>query len=192
MRKGKFSRTTKETDVLVEINLDGSGKADINTGIGFFDHMLQAFASHSGFDIKVKAKGDIEVDKHHTVEDVGIAMGKAIKEALGKKVGITRFANVFIPMDEALCFAVIDISGRSFLEFFARFNFKDIGDYESDATEEFMRALAFNAEVTLHTKAFYGTNDHHVTEGLFKAVARCFGQASKITSDKILSSKGVL
>ena len=189
MRKSIYSRKTKETSITCEVNLDGSGIANISTGIGFFDHMLQAFATHSGFDLNIKMVGDIDVDKHHTVEDTGIALGKAIKEALGDKRGISRFANAYVPMDESLAFAALDVSGRSFLEFFARFTYKNIGDYEADATEEFMRALAFNAEVTLHTRAMYGSNDHHITEALYKAVARCFRAASKVEGNKIPSSK---
>jgi imidazoleglycerol-phosphate dehydratase len=192
MRVGKFERETKETKVFCEVNLDGEGVAKVCTGIGFFDHMLQAFAAHSGFDITVETKGDIEVDKHHTVEDTGIALGKAIKDALGDKKGIARFGNAYVPMDEALAFAALDVSGRSFLELFARFAYKNIGDYEADATEEFMRALAFNAEVTLHTRAMYGNNDHHITEAIFKAVARSFRAACKVEGDKIPSSKGCL
>jgi imidazoleglycerol-phosphate dehydratase len=173
MRKAKFERITKETSIVCEVNLDGNGIADVSTGIGFFDHMLEAFANHSGFDISIKMKGDINVDKHHTVEDTGIALGKAIKEALGDKKGIARFANAYIPMDESLAFCAIDISGRSFLEFFARFAYKNIGDY-------------------VHTRAMYGQNDHHITEAIFKAVARCFRAACKIESDRIPSSKGSL
>lgn len=192
MRTAETTRKTKETDIVLTLNLDGTGKADISTGIGFFDHMLAAFATHSGFDIALKIKGDIEVDCHHTVEDAGIALGKAIKDALGDKRGIVRFADCFLPMDEALAFAALDISGRSYLEYGARFEHRLCGDYETSVTEEFMRALAFNAEVTLHLRCLYGSNDHHITEALYKAAARCFRAAVKVEGGSIPSSKGTL
>lgn len=191
-RMATYHRVTKETDVSVELNLDGTGRADIQTGIGFFDHMLTAFATHSGVDLTVRTSGDLNVDCHHTVEDTAIGIGKAIKEALGDKRGITRFADCYIPMDEALSFAALDISGRSFLAYEAKFEHKFCGDYETDTTEEFMRALAFNAEVTLHLKNTCGINDHHIAESLYKAVARAFRTALKVTGGEIPSSKGNL
>ncbi len=191
MRKAEITRKTKETDIKIILDLDSSG-ADIATGIGFFDHMLTSFATHAGINLYLRAKGDTEVDSHHTVEDVGIALGKAIKEALGDKAGIIRFADCFLPMDESLAFAALDISGRSFLDYEARFKDAFCGNYETALTEEFMRALAFNSEVTLHVKCIYGNNAHHMTEALYKAAARCFRAAMKIEGDKIPSSKGVL
>lgn len=191
MRKSSIVRKTKETEIALTLNLDRSG-ADISTGIGFFDHMLTAFATHMGVYLDIKATGDINVDGHHTVEDIGITLGKAIKEALGDKAGIVRFADCFLPMDEALAFAALDISGRSYLDYEARFTEAFCGDYETALTEEFMRALAFNAEITLHVKCIYGKNSHHMIEAMFKAVARCFRQAIKVEGTAIPSSKGTL
>jgi Imidazoleglycerol-phosphate dehydratase len=192
MRTAEFKRKTRETDVSVFINLDGTGISEIETGIGFFDHMLTSFATHGGFDLKLNVKGDLEVDCHHTAEDAGIALGKAIGAALGDKKGIARFADVFIPMDEALAFAALDISGRSFIDFHGRFSGPLCGDYETSATEEFFRALAINAEITLHLRTMYGNNDHHMTEALFKACARAFSAAVKITGSAVPSAKGSL
>lgn len=191
MRKAKIERKTKETDILLELDLDRAG-ADISTGIKFFDHMLTAFAIHAGIYLFARVKGDTEVDGHHTVEDTGIVLGKAIREALGDKCGIVRFADCFLPMDESLAFAALDISGRSYLDFEARFAEPYCGDYETALTEEFMRALAFNAEVTLHVKCIYGKNAHHQTEAVYKAVARCFRSAVKVEGTAIPSSKGAL
>lgn len=192
-REAKITRTTKETDITVFLNLDGSGKNDIETGIGFFDHMLAALAVHGGFDITVKCKGDLNVDGHHSVEDVGICLGKALCEALGDKAGIMRYGSAFIPMDEALGFCSMDISARPFLVFNALFSNEKIGDYESCLTEEFMRAFAFNAGITLHLRAEYGKNDHHITEALFKSTAHALKQAVRVKENgEALSSKGVI
>lgn len=192
-REAKITRTTKETDIAVFLNLDGSGKNDIETGIGFFDHMLAALAVHGGFDITVKCKGDLNVDGHHSVEDVGICLGKALCEALGDKAGIMRYGSAFIPMDEALGFCSMDISARPFLVFNALFSNEKIGDYESCLTEEFMRAFAFNAGITLHLRAEYGKNDHHITEALFKSMAHALKQAVCVNENgEALSSKGVI
>ncbi len=191
MRKAEISRKTRETDIALRLNLDGTG-SDIQTGIGFFDHMLAAFATHSGINLYIRATGDTHVDGHHTVEDIGIALGKALKEALGDKAGIVRFADCFLPMDEALAFAALDISGRSYLDYEARFSDAFCGDYETALTEEFLRALAYNAELTLHVKCMYGNNAHHKTEAIFKAVARCLRMAIRIEGSQVLSSKGVL
>lgn len=192
-REAKITRTTKETDIIVFLNLDGSGKNDIETGIGFFDHMLAALAVHGGFDITVKCKGDLNVDGHHSVEDVGICLGKAFCEALGDKAGIMRYGSAFIPMDEALGFCALDISARPFLVFNALFSNEKIGDYESCLTEEFMRAFAFNAGITLHLRAKYGKNDHHITEALFKSMAHALKQAVRVNENgEALSSKGVI
>ena len=191
-RESKITRTTKETDIAIVLNLD-SGNVEIDTGIGFFDHMLTALAIHGGFGLSVSCKGDLNVDGHHTVEDVGICLGKAFNEALGDKSGIMRFGSAFVPMDEALGFCALDISNRPFLVFNAEFTNERIGDYESCLTEEFMRAFAFNAGITLHLKVEYGKNDHHITEALFKALAYALKQAVKLNSDgSVLSTKGAL
>ncbi|MCH5199448.1 MAG: imidazoleglycerol-phosphate dehydratase HisB [Oscillospiraceae bacterium] len=192
-RKAEIKRTTKETDIEIVLELDGSGKAEINTGIGFFDHMLTAFAVHGGFDLTVNCKGDLYVDGHHTVEDVGICLGKALSEALGDKSGIMRYGSAFIPMDEALAFCSLDISARPFLVFNAFFLGERIGDYDTCLTEEFMRAFAFNAGITLHLRNEYGKNDHHITEALFKSLAYAVKQAVCISGNgAALSSKGVI
>lgn len=193
MRTSEISRKTKETDISVTLALDGSGTADIQTGIGFFDHMLTALAVHGGFDLTVRCAGDLNVDGHHSVEDVGICLGKAFAQALGDKAGIVRYGSAFIPMDEALGFCAVDVSGRPFLVFRAAFTNERIGDYETCLTEEFMRAFAFNAGITLHLSAEYGKNDHHITEALFKALAHALRQAVAENADgAALSTKGVL
>lgn len=192
-RTATINRKTKETDISIELNLDGSGKPEINTGIGFFDHMLTALCVHGGFDMKINCTGDLNVDGHHSVEDVGIALGKAFAEALGDKSGIMRYGSAFIPMDEALGFCSLDISARPFLVFNAEFTNEKIGDYDACLTEEFMRAFAFNAGITLHLKAEYGKNDHHIAEALFKAMAHALKQAVRLNdSGAALSTKGTL
>lgn len=193
MRTSEITRKTKETDIKIKLNLDGSGTPVINTGIGFFDHMLTALCVHGGFDMEIFCKGDLNVDGHHTVEDVGIALGKAFCEALGDKSGITRYGSAFIPMDETLGFCALDISARPFLVFNAVFSNEKIGDYDSCLTEEFMRAFAFNAGITLHLRSEYGKNDHHITEALFKALAYALHTAvKKNESGKAVSTKGSL
>lgn len=192
MRSATISRKTKETDIQLSINLDGTGKYSISTGIGFFDHMLTAFSVHSGIDIDLKVVGDLHVDGHHTVEDTGIALGQAFALAIGDKAGITRYGTAFIPMDEALGFASLDISGRPFLVFNAKFNDDRTGDFDNCLTEEFWRAFAMNSLITLHTSVGYGNNDHHKIEAIFKAVAHALKDAVKINGDVVLSSKGVL
>lgn len=192
-RESKITRTTKETDITVSLNLDKCGNCKINTGIGFFDHMLTSLAIHGGFDLEISCKGDLDVDGHHTVEDVGICLGKAFCDALGDKSGIIRFGSAFVPMDEALGFCSLDISNRPFLVFNAEFSNEKIGDYDTCLTEEFMRAFAFNAGITLHLKAEYGKNDHHITESLFKATAYALKQAVKTNADgSAASTKGAL
>lgn len=191
MRNAEINRKTKETDITVKLDLD-SGNVDISTGIGFFDHMLTAFAVHGGMGLTVKAVGDLQVDGHHTVEDVGIVLGKAFKEAIGDMKGIARYGTAFIPMDEALGFASIDISGRPFLVFNAEFSDDRIGKFDTCLAEEFFRAFAFNAGVTLHLKCEYGKNDHHIAEALFKAAAHAVKAAKAVTGSEILSTKGVL
>ena len=192
-RNAEIKRTTMETDIKIILVLDGSGIANINTGIGFFDHMLTAFAVHGGFDLTVSCKGDLNVDAHHTVEDVGICIGKAFCEALGDKSGIMRYGSAFIPMDEALGFCALDISARPFLVYDAEFSGERIGDYDTCLTEEFMRAFAFNSGITLHLRAEYGKNDHHITEALFKSLAHAVKQAVRVNADGgVISSKGVI
>lgn len=192
-RKAEIIRKTKETDIKVSLDLDGGGNIGINTGIGFFDHMLNSFAVHGGFDLTVSCMGDLNVDGHHSVEDVGICLGKAFNDALGDKSGIMRFGSAFMPMDEALAFCALDISNRPFLVFNAEFSNEKIGDFDSCLTEEFMRAFAFNAGITMHLKAEYGKNDHHITETLFKSLAYALKQAVKPNSDgSAVSAKGAL
>lgn len=192
-REAQITRTTKETDISVTLNLDGGGKADIDTGIGFFDHMLTALAVHGGFGLTISCKGDLNVDGHHSVEDVGICLGKAFSEALGDKSGIMRFGSAYVPMDEALGFCALDISNRPFLVFNVEFTNERIGDYDTCLTEEFMRAFAFNAGITLHLRAEYGKNDHHITEALFKALAYALKQSVKLNLDgSAASTKGIL
>ncbi len=192
MRNAEIKRTTKETDILVKLELDGSGITDISTGIGFFDHMLTAFAVHGGMDLTVKVKGDLFVDGHHSVEDTGIVLGKAFNQAIGDMKGITRYGTAFIPMDEALGFASIDISGRPYLVFNANFADDRIGEFDTCLTEEFFRAFAYNAGITLHLKCEYGKNDHHIAEAIFKAAAHALKDAKEISGNSILSTKGVL
>lgn len=193
MRTAEITRKTKETDIKIKLNLDGSGTPDIDTGIGFFDHMLTALCVHGGFDMEISCSGDLNVDGHHTVEDVGIALGKAFAEALSDKSGIVRYGSAFIPMDEALGFCALDISARPFLVFNAEFTNEKIGEYDSCLTEEFMRAFAFNAGITLHLRSEYGKNDHHIAEALFKALAYALRTAvKKNESGKAVSTKGTL
>lgn len=190
-RIASIKRTTKETDVSVALNLDG-GEIVLDTGIGFFDHMLHAFAFYAGVGLTVKAKGDLQVDGHHTVEDVGIVIGEAIKGALGEKKGIRRFASAYVPMDEALLFAALDVSGRPFLVFDAPMPQERCGDYDTCLTVEFMRALATHAGLTLHIKALYGSNAHHMTEGIFKAFGLALKDAKRIEGSGVSSTKGLL
>lgn len=192
MRTSEITRKTKETNITLKLCLDG-GEVKIDTGIGFFDHMLNSFATHGGFGLEISAKGDLEVDGHHTVEDVGIALGKAFDEALGDKGSIERFGSFYVPMDEALAFASVDVSGRPFLVFDAEFPQAVCGDYDCSLTVEFMRALAYNAQITLHIKSVYGDNSHHITEAVFKAAAHALKAAvAQNNSGKPLSTKGVL
>lgn len=193
MRCSTVERKTKETDISVTLKLDGSGICDINTGIGFFDHMLTAFAVHGGFDLSLKCKGDLEVDTHHTVEDCGIVLGKAFADAVGDKAGIDRFGSFYVPMDEALGFAAVDISGRPFLKFDLSFTCEKIGQLETETVLEFWRAFAMNALITLHIKAEYFENNHHICEAVFKAAAQSLRLAVKPRGNtNVLSTKGVL
>lgn len=192
MRTEKVTRKTKETDITAEINLDGRRSAEIDTGIGFFDHMLTAFAVHGGFDLKLRCRGDLEVDGHHSVEDIGIVLGKLLAGALGDKKGIARFACEYVPMDDALARSVLDISGRPYLVYNAGHLTGYIGTYDADLTEEFFRAVCSNAMITLHIDLLRGANTHHMCEAIFKSFGRALGAASRIVSDKVLSSKGSL
>lgn len=193
MREASINRTTKETDISVQVNLDGAGICNIDTGIGFLDHMLTALAVHSGMDLSVSVEGDLKVDCHHTIEDTGIVIGQALNHALGDKSGISRYGTALIPMDEALGFACLDISGRPFLVFDCSFAANAIGDFDTQMVEEFFRALAFHAGITLHLRCEYGKNDHHKVEALFKATAHALKQAVKpLNNGEVLSTKGVL
>ncbi len=192
LREAHWERITKETKIEVSLSLDG-GEKKIHTGIGFFDHMLDAFATHGGFGLSVEAEGDLQVDCHHTIEDTGIVMGHVFSQALGEKSGIARFGSFYIPMDESLAFAAVDISGRPFLVFDAAFPEEKVGQYDSCMTEEFFRAFAFHAGITLHTKVLYGKNTHHMVEALYKAVAHALRLAVARTEDRwVLSTKGSL
>lgn len=192
-RISEINRKTKETDIAVKLDLDGGAKADIDSGIGFLDHMLTALAIHGGFSLSVKCRGDLNVDGHHTTEDIGIVLGTAFKEALGDKAGILRYGSAFIPMDESLAFCALDISARPFLVFNAEFTNERVGEFDTCLTEEFMRAFAFNAGITLHLRIEYGSNDHHKIEALFKALAYALKQATKRNTDgSAVSTKGVL
>lgn len=191
MRSAYVERKTKETDIKLKLNLDG-GDIKIDTGIGFFDHMLNSFATHGRFGLEVSVKGDLYVDEHHTVEDTGIVLGKAFAEALSTKESIERFGSFYVPMDEALAFCSLDISGRPFLVFQAEFAQEQVGSYDSCMTEEFFRALATNAGITMHVKLEYGKNTHHCVEAIYKAVAHAMRLACKQTGGEILSTKGVL
>lgn len=192
MRTAKIERKTKETDIKLKLNLDRQFENQIETGIGFFDHMLTALAVHSGISMNLSAIGDLYVDSHHTVEDTGIVLGKAFAQAIGEKIGINRYGHAYIPMDEALGFASLDISGRPYLVFNGQFSEDKIGDFDTCLTEEFFRAFAFNAGITLHINIVYGSNDHHKCEAVFKAVAHALKMAVEINGDEVLSTKGVL
>ena len=191
MRTAEIKRKTKETDISVALDLDG-GNVNIRTGIGFFDHMLTAFAVHGGFGLEVFVEGDLDVDTHHTVEDTGIALGAAFKKALGDMGGINRYGSFYIPMDESLALCALDISNRPFLVFNAEFKEERCGEYETCCTEEFFRAFAVNAGITLHLNVLYGSNSHHENEALFKAFAHAMKIAVAPFGGGVLSTKGVL
>jgi len=191
MRTACITRTTKETDIALKLSLDG-GEVKVSTGIGFFDHMLTALAFYAGWGLELSVKGDLEVDGHHTVEDTGIVLGQALKQALGDKKGIRRFGSAFVPMDEALCFTALDFSNRPYLVFDADMPQPMIGGYDACLTVEFMRAVAVNGGITLHQKCHYGANAHHITEGLFKSLGLAFKDAVKLEGAGVVSTKGVL
>lgn len=191
MRTGRMSRKTKETDIQLELNLDGTGIADINTGIGFFDHMLTSFARHAEFDLKVHADGDLYVDEHHLIEDTGIVLGKVLADALGDMAGIARFGEARIPMDEALAEVAMDIGGRSYLVLKAEFTAPQVGQLSTQLVKHFFETLASNAKITIHARV-YGDNDHHKIEALFKAFAYAMKRAVKIEGQEVKSTKGLL
>ena len=194
-RTAEIKRTTGETDISIKIDIDGQGKSDIDTGIGFFDHMLTALSKHSGMDLDIKCKGDLYVDAHHSIEDVGIALGQAFAQAMGDKKGIVRYGSARCPLDEALGDAVIDISGRPFIVFNCEFSADKCGEMDTQLFEEFFRSFAFNAGITLHISSPYGINDHHKAEAMFKSLARAIRMAAAIDTrfkDQVISTKGVL
>ena len=195
MRNYEIKRTTKETDIYLKIELDGKGTSEVDTGCGFLDHMLTLFASHGGFDLTVKCKGDTQVDDHHTAEDIAICLGKAIAESLGDCRGITRYGYFVLPMDESLVLTALDISGRSTLVFDCAFPTEKIGTFDTELVKEFFEALVRNANITLHVKKMAGDNSHHIAEAVFKSFARSLKNAVKIDSDRkdeIPSTKGTL
>ena len=193
-RKATAERETKETRIRAQLLLDGEGTSDIRCGVGFLEHMLDLFARHGRFDLSVEAEGDVQVDDHHTVEDVGIVLGKMIDDALGDRAGITRFGHTAVPMDEALALVTIDLSGRGVLVFNAKFGQEKIGSYDTTLTNEFFQAVASNARMTLHVNVLYGQDGHHVTEAIFKAFARALAQAVEIDPrvKGVPSTKGTL
>lgn len=190
-RTAALHRKTNETDIHLKLSLEG-GRREIATGIGFFDHMLTALAVHGGLGLELSVRGDLEVDCHHTVEDVGIVLGQALGQALADKAGLRRYGHAFIPMDEALAFCALDISGRPFLVFDACFPQAMVGEFDCCMTEEFFRAVAMNAGLTLHLKCEYGKNSHHMIEALFKAFAHALKDGAEVAGESVLSSKGVL
>ncbi len=195
MRTANIERKTKETDITLSLNLDGTGKYEINSGCGFLDHMLTLFTAHSGYDLSVKCKGDVEVDYHHTVEDIAISLGEAFLRALGDKKGIYRYGDVILPMDETLIMCAIDISGRDYLGFDVAIPSYKVGDFDTELCEEFFSAFTRAARVTLHIRKIAGTNSHHIIEGIFKAFARTLAKATAIDEKKkdiIPSTKGVI
>jgi len=195
MRAAKISRKTKETEIDVSVDLDGTGAAKISTGIGFFDHMLEQLARHSLIDIAISAKGDLHIDQHHTVEDVGIALGQAVRQALGERAGIARYADALLPMDETLTRVAIDVSGRPFLVFRTEFPRQKIGEFDTELVREFFQAFAMNAGITLHVETLYGVNAHHISESCFKGLARALRLAVALDPRQkgaIPSTKGTL
>lgn len=195
MRKGEINRTTAETNIALSIELDGTGKSEISTGCGFLDHMLTLFASHGRFDLSVSCKGDVDVDYHHSVEDIGICLGKAFAEAVGNCKGIKRYGNMMLPMDESLVLCALDVSGRAYLNYGLDIKAEKIGDFDTELIEEFFLAFVRNANITLHIKQLDGKNAHHIAEACFKAFARALRQAVEIdekAQNEIPSTKGVL
>ena len=195
MRAWEIARKTAETDIALSLNLDGAGKSEIKSGCGFLDHMLTLFSRHAGYDLTVSCKGDVEVDYHHTVEDIGIALGQAFFKALGDKRGITRYGNCTLPMDETLVMAAVDISGRAYASVALDLPCSKVGDFDTELCEEFLLAFVREARITLHVRQLAGKNAHHIIEGTFKAVARALSEATAIDerrADEVPSTKGVL
>lgn len=194
MRIASNQRETKETNIALECRLDDPSQVEVETGVGFFDHMLEAFARHGRIGLSVKVAGDLHIDSHHTVEDTGIVLGKAVREALGDKVGIVRYGTSYVPMDEALGFVSLDISGRPYLHFEGDFSTQSLGNFDTELVKEFFRAFAFNAGITLHARILYGENTHHKIEALFKALGRALAEAVRIDPNikGVISTKGVL
>lgn len=193
-RSAEISRTTKETDITVKLNLDGSGKSQISTGIGFFDHMLEGFAKHGFFDLEVSCKGDLQVDGHHTVEDIGIVLGQAIAQAVGDKKGIKRYGSFILPMDDALALCAVDLCGRPYLNYNYQFDVETVGTLETELVREFFYAVSYSAAMNLHIKVFDGINAHHIIEAMFKAFAKALDQAVSYDEriSDVLSTKGSL
>jgi imidazoleglycerol-phosphate dehydratase len=195
MRRATITRKTNETEITVSVNLDGAGTARVSTGIGFFDHMLEQVARHSGIALEISATGDLHIDMHHTVEDTAIALGQAVRQALGDRKGIGRYADVHLPMDETLTRVAIDVSGRPFLVFKAEFTAPKIGEFDTELVREFFQAFAMNAGITLHVETLYGANSHHIAESCFKGLARVLRAAIAVDErrkDEIPSTKGSL
>ena len=193
-RTATLSRKTGETDIRLSLNIDGKGEATLKTGLGFFDHMLGSLAKHSRFDLEVICKGDLQIDEHHSLEDIGIVLGSALAEAVGDKAGISRFGHALVPLDEALSRVVVDFSGRAFLDFRAKFHRSKVGEMSTEIVEEFWRAVAYNAGITMHMEVLYGKNTHHQVESLFKAAARALHDATRLVPgvEGVPSTKGVL
>jgi len=192
MRSSEIVRDTKETEINIKLNIDGSGVSNIDTGIGFLDHMLTLLAFHGKFDLDLKCKGDLGVDSHHTAEDIGILLGKAFNNSIGNKLGIKRYSSVYLPMDEALCRIALDISGRPFLVYNVELKNNYLGNMDTQNFEELIRAFVMEAKITLHIELLYGVNDHHKIESVFKGLGRVLADASSIVDDRIASSKGVI
>lgn len=195
MRTSQINRKTAETDIVLSLNLDGKGESRIDTGVGFMDHMLTLFAKHGRFDLEVACKGDTYVDDHHTVEDIGIALGEAFAEALGEKKGVVRYGSMILPMDEALILAAVDLSGRDYLGYELKIPTYKVGTFDTELVEEFFLGFVRNANCNLHIRQLSGTNSHHIIEGAFKAVARALKEAVRVEeafADEIPSTKGVL
>lgn len=192
MRTGYEHRVTGETDIEISLNLDGDRNLYIDTGVGFFNHMMELFGNHSGFDVDIKAKGDLEVDNHHTVEDIGIVLGQCFRKAIGDKRGIRRYSTFFIPMDEVLARVSVDVSGRGYLKYVNPFTVEKIGDFETEILEDFLYAFCTNAGINLNVRILDEGNNHHMCEAIFKALARALKEAVVVEGDEIPSSKGVL
>lgn len=192
MRSASVSRKTKETDISVRLDLDGSGQVSCQSGNGFFDHMMHSMGKHAGFDLDIRCDGDTFVDFHHSAEDIGIVLGQAFARCIGDKAGIRRFGMAYTPMDESLAMAAVDISGRPFLVFNVEMPSERVGEFETELVEEFMRGFAMNALITLHINLMYGKNTHHIIEAVFKSVGRALAESTEVIGSAVLSTKGVL